>query len=124
MDKPFQRKKVKIHEFKTRAGVLDEHHLTAGSRGGESLDYNLLLIDIYRHDAWHLLFMKSTLGEIIAIFSNAKSVKLMLRSIDDYYKYPAFHLLFGRKTLEEIILLLKRVKRLKEAQRYYLKLTG
>lgn len=69
------REKQKVHQFKKRAHALDEHHLTPRSRGGESIESNLSNLDLYRHDAWHLLFGDLTLDEIIMLLQRFKQVK-------------------------------------------------
>jgi len=58
------------HGFATKKKACDHHHLIPRSKGGESIDSNLLKIDIYRHDAFHLLFKDRTIVEIISIFKN------------------------------------------------------
>lgn len=123
--KPWQRQKMKIHKFEKKAGFCDEHHIRIpSSRGGDKNPSNLLLIDAYRHDAWHLLFMNKTLSEVILLLHRVNSIKIMLRSLNSYYKYAAFNLLFGKKTLEEIIALLERVRHLKRGQHIILKLSA
>ncbi|MFA6514652.1 MAG: hypothetical protein WCT42_00075 [Candidatus Paceibacterota bacterium] len=114
-----------MHGFKNRAGWNDEHHIkTPCSRGGETIDSNLLLIDVYRHDAWHLLFSNQTLREIIAHLKNYCSTKDFLLSVNNYYKHPAFRLLFGSKPLNEIIALLLRIQHAKDSQRIRIKLAA
>ena len=118
------REKHGVHEFKKRAGWKDDHHIELRSRGGSKIESNLLVMDAYRHDAWHLLFSNKTLGEIIGLFKLVKSIKELLHSINSYYKHSAFYLLFGRKSLEEIIALLMKLQQLKRAQKVYLLLSA
>ncbi|MEI7688995.1 MAG: hypothetical protein WCI91_02290 [Candidatus Nomurabacteria bacterium] len=119
------REKREIHEFKKRAGWKDEHHIELPcSRGGSNTESNILVMDAYRHDAWHLLFYNKTLTEIIGHFKLVVSIKEFLHSINNYYKHSAFHLLFGRKTLDQIIALLLKVQEIKRSQRVYLRLSA
>lgn len=120
-----KRQKRKLHGFKNRAGSNDEHHIkTPCSRGGETINSNLLLIDVYRHDAWHLLFNNQTLKEIIAILQKYPDSKSFLFTINNYYKHNAFHLLFGDKSLNRVVIFLKRIERIKNSQYVKLKLTA
>ena len=73
--KNFQRQKKNVHRFQQRAGCTEPHHLQPSSRGGEGIDSNLLNMDVYRHDAWHLLFKNSTLEEIIELLQRLKLIK-------------------------------------------------
>jgi 4-hydroxyphenylpyruvate dioxygenase-like putative hemolysin len=116
MCKPFKRKKRKVHQFIKRAGCTDGHHLISSSKGGESLDSNMLRIDAYRHDAWHILFGHQTINEIVELLKNYKSGKEFLRTINNYYKHQAYRLLLGKKTIEEVIVLMLRIKSIKKAQ--------
>lgn len=119
------REKREIHEFKKRAGWTDDHHLELPcSRGGDKTDSNILVMDAYRHDAWHLLFCNNTLKEVIRNFMFVKSIKEFLSSINNYYKHSAFRLLFGSKTLNQVIELLLKLQQLKKAQKYYFRLSA
>ena len=119
------REKRDVHEFKNRAGWSDGHHIDIpSSRGGDTLPHNILIMDAYRHDAWHLLFSNKTLKEIINTFYTVRSIKEFLHQIFSYYKHQAFHLLFGNKTVDEILDLLLRIQRLKRSQRVYLRLSA
>ena len=69
------REKQKVHQFKKRAYAFDEHHLKAKSRGGQDIDSNVSNLDLYRHDAWHLLFGDLTLDEIIKLLQRFKRIK-------------------------------------------------
>jgi len=53
----------------------NHHHLTPRSRGGSSLNSNLLTIDMERHNAWHFLFGNKTLQEIIDLLERLKQIK-------------------------------------------------
>lgn len=74
-----ERKLVKIKELKVwtevRTGCFNKHHLTPKSVGGQSIESNLLRMDISRHNAWHLLFNNLTLTEIIALLKRVYEVK-------------------------------------------------
>jgi hypothetical protein len=119
------REKREIHEFKKRAGWTDDHHLELPrSEGGDKTASNILVMDAYRHDAWHLLFYNNTLSEVIRQFMFVKSIKEFLYSINNYYKHSAFRLLFGSKTLNQIIELLLKLQQLKRAQRFYFRLSA
>jgi len=58
-----------------RAGKKNRHHLRPRSRGGDSLESNLLVMDIERHNAWHFLFQNQTLDEIIEALERLRSMK-------------------------------------------------
>ena len=125
MGETLKRQKRKLHGFKKKAGWNDEHHIKAPcSRGGEKIKSNLLLIDVYRHDAWHLLFCNQTLKEIITLLQKYPDLKRFLFTIDNYYKHDAFHLLFGDKSLNQVIIFLKRIQSIKDSQQIYLRLTA
>ena len=73
-DKP-KRENRKRHQFKKRAGFNDKHHLKPSSRGGQTIGSNLIQLDAYRHDSWHLLFGNKTLDEIIELLVRLKHIK-------------------------------------------------
>lgn len=108
------RKRQDVHQFLKRAGWKDGHHILIP--GGETISSNLFLFDVYRHDAWHLLFGNKKLDEIISLLWEMKSIESFLESFKNDYKYDAFQLLFGRKTFEHVISLLKRVRDIKKSQ--------
>lgn len=58
-----------------RAGKTNRHHLRPRSRGGDSLESNLLVMDIERHNAWHFLFSNLTLDETIELLERLRSMK-------------------------------------------------
>jgi len=122
MSKPFNRAKKKKHEFVRRAGCTDGHHIISSTKGGETLSSNLLQIDVYRHDAWHLLFQHKTIDEIVKFLSQFKNKNEFMHSINDYYKHQAYKLLLGTKTIEEVITFMLRIQSIKiaQAQRVYL----
>jgi len=62
-------------ECEERCGSFNKHHLKPGSRGGQTIDSNLIKMDISRHNAWHLLFQNLTLDEIIALLNRLKKIK-------------------------------------------------
>lgn len=71
----FERQKRSIHKFKKRAGKNEQHHLKPRSRGGQDIQSNLVKLDIYRHDAFHLLFGNRTLKEVIEILTRLQHIK-------------------------------------------------
>lgn len=73
-DKPKREKRDK-HRFQKRASFSDDHHLRPSSRGGSDKAHNLILLDAYRHDAWHLLFKNLTLDEIILLLQKLQHIK-------------------------------------------------
>ena len=109
------RTKKKKHHFKKRAGFKDEHHLTARSRGGQSVPSNLLSIDLYRHDAWHLLFNNFTLREIIKILLRLEKIKKTFPMSISVYHHAAWNLLFKNLSLRESIELLLRLEKIKKS---------
>lgn len=122
-NKPPQRTKRREHQFKERAGFSDWHHLKPCRRGGESISSNLLRMDAYRHDAWHLFFRNMTLDEIINLLSRIsfKNIQAIISSFSnkggiDVCRNNAWYLLFKDQSIEKIIRLLIRVKRIKRHQ--------
>jgi len=118
-----QRKKRKEHQFRERAGFSDYHHLKPCHRGGQSISSNLLRMDAYRHDAWHLFFKNMTLGEIIILLSGIKfkNTQAIIASFShkigiDETMNNAWFLLFNDKSIEKVINLLIRVDRIKKYQ--------
>ena len=73
-----QEKKRQRREF-VRNGKMSEHHLKPRSRGGQSIQSNLLKLDIRRHEAWHLLFGNLTLPEIIQLLERVYNIKELQR---------------------------------------------
>jgi len=53
----------------------NKHHLTPKSRGGLARPYNLLRIDIQKHQCWHKIFKNLTLEEVIAELQRLKRMK-------------------------------------------------
>lgn len=53
----------------------NRHHLTPRSRGGQSIESNLLWIDIERHNAWHAIFGNKTLDEVIELLIRLRDSK-------------------------------------------------
>ncbi len=116
-----KREKKSQHRFLRRAGFRDCHHLKPCQRGGQSISSNLLEMDAYRHDAWHLFFNNMTLDEIIILLSgvrvkNTQSISFYDKVEVDEYRNNAWFLLFGHKSVEKIIRLLMRVRRFKNYQ--------
>lgn len=69
------REKRRIHCFKKRAGWKDKHHLKPKEKGGQSVDSNIIMLDAYRHSAWHLLFKNKSLDEVIHLLQRLKEAK-------------------------------------------------
>lgn len=53
----------------------NRHHLKPKSRGGQKVDSNMLLIDMEKHNAWHVLWGNRTLEEVIAVLQRLKHYK-------------------------------------------------
>ena len=70
-----QREPKEVHQYQYRAGWSDHHHLKPRSKGGQSIDSNLLRVDVYRHDAWHLLFKNNSLDDVILILQRLQRIK-------------------------------------------------
>jgi hypothetical protein len=51
------------------------HHLTPRSRGGSDERYNLLLIDIEKHNNWHKVFGLLNLDEVISLLLRIQRAK-------------------------------------------------
>lgn len=75
MVKKIQRQKWEVHKFKEKAGFKDRHHLKNCSKGGSTSKANLLKLDAYKHDAWHLLFENKNLDEVIDLLIRIKQIK-------------------------------------------------
>lgn len=58
-----------------RSRTFNKHHLRPGSRGGQTIESNLIRMDENRHNAWHLLFNNLTLTEIIELLTRLKGIK-------------------------------------------------
>ena len=54
---------------------MNRHHLKPKSRGGQSTESNLLIIEIKRHNAWHTLWGNRTLDEVIALLQRLRTMK-------------------------------------------------
>jgi len=63
------------HCFKNKAGWKTDHHLTPKEKGGKKKPDNILSLDAYRHQAWHLLFGNKTLREIIEMLERIEQIK-------------------------------------------------
>ena len=53
----------------------NRHHLIPKSRGGNKIQSNLLLIDMEKHCAWHILWKNRTLDEVIELLIRVKRAK-------------------------------------------------
>jgi len=111
-----EREKTSIHKFAKRAGFMDSHHLKPGR---DTINSNLLKMDLYRHDAWHLFFGRTMFDYVIELLEQIEKstdkrifIKFLLSKP---YGKNAWRLLFHNNTLFESIQLLKRVKRMKES---------
>ena len=105
-----RRIKIREHKFLIRTKWSEGHHLTAQSRGGESVESNLLLLELYRHTALHYLFENRTLSEIIAFLKSMDDISWLYRK---EYSVNAIHLLFGDMSLADIIICLMRIRAIK-----------
>jgi len=54
---------------------MNKHHLRPKSRGGSKVQSNLILIDMERHNAWHILWGNRTLDEIIELLIRLREIK-------------------------------------------------
>ena len=70
-----KKKKVKRKRYKNR----NYHHLHPKSRGGTLATCNMLLIDIYKHKAWHELFGLHNLEEVIELLQRLQRCKQLQR---------------------------------------------
>lgn len=86
----------------------NKHHLIPHSRGGSKIESNLLLIKMYRHNKWHILYKNRTLKEIIHLLKSISPAK--------FKKPPQWKVLWGNKSLQQVIALLIRVQRAKNHQ--------
>ena len=100
-------KKVLKH-LKKGTKKCNRHHLINKCSGGKATLQNLLIINIYRHRAWHGLFQNLNIDQIINYLSNRINDTI----INDYN----WTILFRTLNIEEAIALLKRVKRAKQNQ--------
>jgi hypothetical protein len=53
----------------------NKHHLTPKNRGGDNAQENILLLNVFRHMAWHILFGQKTLEEVIRLLQRLHSAK-------------------------------------------------
>lgn len=93
--------------------ITNHHHLIPRSRSGSSLDSNLILIKIIRHNNWHKLWGNRTLKEIIKLLKNLQKSKRFKMS-------PQWKNIWGDKTLDEVIPILERLYRIKKNQEIYI----
>lgn len=75
------------------------HHLKPRSRGGSSVDSNMLFIKIEKHNAWHRLFGNAT----------PKQIRTMLKHFEEDFK-----LVFGNASFEEAAKIIERLLIIKE----------
>ena len=54
---------------------MNKHHLKNKSQGGGNQDWNLILIDIERHQYWHRVFKNMSLEEVIELLCRLKRMK-------------------------------------------------
>ncbi len=50
-----------------RSGRTNRHHIKAKSNGGQSIESNLVRMDVRRHQAYHLLFGNLSFREAAAL---------------------------------------------------------
>lgn len=115
----YKRKKECVHKFEIRTRFTEGHHLTNSTNGGQSTLSNMLLIEVYRHSAWHHLFGNRSLNRVIDYLKSRNSITDLYRK---EYSENAVFLLFGVMTLDEIIICLMRLRALKTFQVYKLRL--
>jgi|GEM_PF-5817335 len=84
---------------KNRQKGYNYHHLKPRSRGGTSIDSNMLFIKIRRHNAWHRLFGNSTPHQIETMLSHFEK---------------DFKIVFGDVTFLEAVEILKRLMSMKQ----------
>jgi hypothetical protein len=53
----------------------NKHHLTPKKRGGDNEPENILLLGVFQHMAWHILFGQKTLEEVIRLLQRVHSAK-------------------------------------------------
>jgi hypothetical protein len=58
-----------------RSDKFDDHHILARSRGGQSIESNLLYMNLRRHQAFHLLFNNLTLDEASELLKRVSNLK-------------------------------------------------
>ncbi len=98
------------HKFQYRSCRTNLHHILAESRKGQKTTQNLLMIEVYRHQAFHYLFDLRTLKEASDLLLKVKSFG---RSI---YGREAYRILFGDMTFKQASELLLRTHRAKQRQ--------
>lgn len=54
---------------------MNKHHLKNKCKGGGSQEWNLILIDIERHQYWHKVFKNMSLEEAIELLQRLKRMK-------------------------------------------------
>ena len=92
---------------------MNKHHLRPRSRGGEKLTYNLLLIKVSRHNAWHVLYGNRTLNEIIVLLRYL----LKDKELRNFPHSKLWTTLWGKRDLWSVIQILERLQRIKKKQR-------
>lgn len=99
------------HKFQYRSCRTNKHHILPEARKGQKTIQNLLVIEVYRHQAFHYLFHQRTLVE-------AAQCLLKVHSFNSrgYYGAEAYRLLFGERSFEEASELLLRLDSLKRHQ--------
>ena len=75
-NQPTREKLMKRTPFESsRHRGRNKHHLTPKKRGGDNGPANLLLLNAFRHMAWHILFGQKTLEEVIRLLQRVHSAK-------------------------------------------------
>ena len=72
-------------KYKHRKGRNRHHLFRAKCKHGSSEPYNMLLIDIERHEYFHKIFGLKSLDEVIALLQRIKRAKIAQKgNTDDY----------------------------------------
>lgn len=66
--------RIKKQDKKARKKIT-KHHLINKSRGGGNQPWNILMLEIEKHQAWHKLFGNLNLDEAIDLLQRIKRAK-------------------------------------------------
>lgn len=107
-----------FQNFLKKTGILNGHHLVLKSRGGTCDIKNILQLDIKRHAAWHKLFGRMNIDEVIAFCKKMDSKKVLSKTERAYWDF-----LFVRyNEPQEVVRLLVKVQDFKKRWRRKIKL--
>lgn len=67
------------HKFLRKAGWINFHHNVSHSKGGKTNKHNLIRLDAYKHDAYHLIFGNRSLEEAAELLLRLHSLKELQR---------------------------------------------